>query len=68
MTLPFWSSIVWSGETKIASAWPEKSVMYVWQEKGEAFNPKNTIPTVKHGVGSIMLRGVFLEKRTGARL
>lgn len=63
MTLAFWSSIVWSGETKIASAWPEKSVMYVWQEKGEAFNPKNTIPSVKHmGLGASCC-GVFFWKK-----
>jgi hypothetical protein len=28
---------------------------YVWRKKGEASKPKITIPTVKHGDGSIML-------------
>ena len=27
---------------------------YVWRKKGEACKPKNTIPTVKHRVDSIM--------------
>ena len=30
---------------------------YVWRKKGEAYKPKNTVPTVKHGGGNIMLWG-----------
>ena len=32
-------------------------VAFVWPRKGGAFNPKNTVPTVKHEGGRIMLWG-----------
>ena len=36
------------------------------EEKGEACKPKNTIPTVKHGDGSLMLWGCSAAGGTGA--
>ena len=41
---------------------------YVWREKGEACKPKNTILTVKHGGGSIMLWRCFAVGGTDALL
>lgn len=38
----------------------------VWKKKGEAFKPKNTIPTVKHRGGSIMLSKCFKAVGIGA--
>ena len=63
--LTFWRNVLWSDETKI-ELFGHNDRRYVWRKKGEAFNPKNTIPTVKHGGGSIMLWGCFAGKGTGA--
>ncbi len=36
-----------------------RDVAYVLRKKVELHNPKNTVPTVKYGGGSIMLWGCF---------
>ncbi|KAI4898608.1 hypothetical protein NFI96_006388 [Prochilodus magdalenae] len=38
---------------------------HVWRKKNAAYDPKNTVPTVKHGGGSIMFWGCFSAKGTG---
>ena len=39
---------------------------YVWRETNTAHHPKNPIPTVRHGGGSIKLWGCFSSAGTGA--
>ncbi len=46
----------WSDETKI-QLFGINSTRCVWRTRNAAQDPKNTIPTVKHGGGNIMLRG-----------
>ncbi len=52
------NKILWSDETKI-ELFGLNSKRYVWRKPGTAHHLSNTVPTVKHGGGSIMLWGVF---------
>ena len=52
----FWRQALWSDETEI-ELFGQNDVKYVWINKGEASRLRNTIPTVKHGGGSIILCG-----------
>ena len=61
----FWRSVLWSDEMKI-QLFGHNDHCNVWRKKEEACKPKNTIPTVKHGGGSIMLWGCFAAGGTGA--
>lgn len=38
--------------------------LLVWRKKGELYNPKKPVLTVKQGGGSIMLWGYFSASRT----
>lgn len=60
----FWSSVLWSDETKI-ELFGHNDVAFIWRKKGEAFNPKNTIPTVKHGGGNVIFWGCFSANGPG---
>ena len=60
----FWSSVLCSDETKI-ELFGHSDVLFIWRKKGEAFNPKNTIPTVKHGGGNLMFWWCFSANGPG---
>ena len=61
----FWRNVLWSDETKI-ELFDHNDHRYVWMKRGEACKPKNTIPTMTHGGGSIMFWGCFAAGGTGA--
>ncbi|KAG2458520.1 TC1A transposase, partial [Polypterus senegalus] len=52
------NKILWSDETKI-ELFSVNARCHVWRKPGTAHHQANTIPTVKHGGGSIMLWGCF---------
>uniref|UniRef100_A0A8C5LYF5 Transposase Tc1-like domain-containing protein n=1 Tax=Leptobrachium leishanense TaxID=445787 RepID=A0A8C5LYF5_9ANUR len=54
----FWDSVLWTDETKLELFGPMDQ-RYVWRRKNKAYEEKNTLPTVKHGGGSIMCSAVF---------
>ncbi len=59
-----WMKVLWSDETKI-ELFGHNMTKTIWHKKGEAYNPKNTIPTVKHRGDSVMMWGCLTGTGTG---
>ncbi|KAK3535392.1 hypothetical protein QTP70_012009 [Hemibagrus guttatus] len=59
-----WENVIWSDETKI-ELFGKNSTCRVWRRTNAELHPKNTIPTVKHGGGNIMLWSCFSAKGPG---
>lgn len=57
-TTEFWETVLWTDGTKL-ELFGHMEQRYVWRVKDEAYDQTNTIPTVKHGGGSLMMRGCF---------
>ena len=60
----FWEQVLWSDETKIEH-FVHNDVQKIWSEKGEAFLPEKTVPTLKHRGCSIMFWGCFSSSGSG---
>lgn len=60
----FYDDVIWSDETKI-ELFGINDANHVWREDGSAYDMKNTIPTVKHGGGNIMIWGCFSSQGVG---
>uniref|UniRef100_A0A8C9ZJ07 Transposase n=1 Tax=Sander lucioperca TaxID=283035 RepID=A0A8C9ZJ07_SANLU len=59
-----WKKVLWSDETKI-TLFGNNAKRYVWRKSNTAHHPEHTIPTVKHGGGSIMVWACFSSAGTG---
>ena len=59
-----WEKVMLSDETKI-ELFGINSTYHVWRKINAEYNPKNTIPTVKHCGGNLMLLGCFSANGTG---
>ena len=53
-TTEFRETVLWTDETKL-ELFGHMDQRYVWRAKGQAYDQKKTIPTVKHGGGSLMM-------------
>lgn len=60
----FWENVLWTDETKM-ELFAKAHQLYVHRRKNEAYQEKNTVPTVKHGGGSVMFWGCFAASGTG---
>ncbi len=59
-----WMKVLWSDETK-NELFGINSTHRVWRKRNAVYDPKNAIPTVKHGGENIVLWGCFSAKGTG---
>ena len=59
-----WKKVFWSDDTKI-ELFGHQGQRYSWRKPNTSHHPENTIPTVKHGGGNIMLWGCFSSAGTG---
>ncbi|XP_029307080.1 restin homolog [Cottoperca gobio] len=56
-----WEKVMWSDETNI-EIFGINLTRHVWRKRNADYNPKNTILTIKHGGGNIILWGCFCAK------
>ncbi len=61
--MDYWNHVLWSEENKYLFG--SDGVKCVWRQPGEEYKDKCILPTVKHGGGSVMVRGCMSAAGTG---
>ncbi|CAF4601995.1 unnamed protein product [Rotaria sp. Silwood2] len=62
--MDFWKHVLWSDESKFNLFGSDGKVM-VWRSPKEEYDPRCTVPTVKHGGGSVTVWGAFAWNGVG---
>ncbi len=62
--MDYWNHVLGSDETKI-NLFGSDGVKHVWRQPGEENKDKCVLPTIKHGVGSVMVWGCMSAVSTG---
>ena len=60
----YWKHVLWSDESKF-NLFGSDGKTIVWRSTTEAFNPKCTLPTIKHNGGSLMVWSCFSHNGVG---
>uniref|UniRef100_A0A8C4RGC3 Transposase n=1 Tax=Erpetoichthys calabaricus TaxID=27687 RepID=A0A8C4RGC3_ERPCA len=60
----FWANVLWTDEIKV-ELFGKAHHSTVYRKQNEAYEEKNTVPTVKHSGGSKMFWGCFAASGTG---
>lgn len=63
-TVKDWSKVLWTDESKFMM-FGSDGIKYIRRPKGERYNPRYQLPTVKHGGGSVMVWGCFSRDLVG---
>ena len=63
-TLADWSRVIWSDETKI-NRFASDGRLWCWKRNDEGLSNRTTQATVKHGGGSVMIRGCMTANGVG---
>ena len=63
-TYDYWKHVLWLDESKFNLFESDGKIM-VWRSTMEEYDPKRTVPTVKHNGGSIMVWACFSRSGVG---
>ncbi|GFX54788.1 transposable element Tcb2 transposase [Trichonephila clavipes] len=62
--MDFWKKIIFSDESKYENFTP-RSIRKVWRKYKKTLEPKNVLPTLKHGGGNVMVWGCVANNGEG---